>query len=242
MCRFIPQIDLESCEFLNFRLSVRSQPCPHCHRSEFVKAHGYLRASRKAVDKIASPIRALRFMCSARNGDSGCGKTFSIYWDHVIPHASLNSAQVGRIIETHKSHPDNLSLSELITTDHAGCSPSTVYRGRKRFTRHLAEIRSTLYLKKPPSKGRYFSSPEVVTLKHLRDVFPKTPYLVTAFQSTFQRVFSQVSTSRFPRCHRFIQPALNLFRAATRDENQWPLFQPMASQRPEQNGPKNHFW
>lgn len=241
MCRFIPQIDLESCEFLNFRFSVRSQPCPHCHRTNFVKAHGYVRTSLQADHQAASSIRAVRFMCSARNGDSGCGRTFSIHWDHIVPGCSLDSAQVSRIVETHKPTPDNMSLSDLAKTKQWSCSPSTAYRWRKRFSYHLAEIRSTLYLKKPPAKGPYAFSPEAVTLKHLHDVFPKTSCPVAAFQSTFQRVFSQVNTSRFPRCHRFIQPALNLFRAATRDENQWPLSQPMASQIPGQNSLPNHF-
>jgi len=113
MCRFIPQIDLESCEFLNFRFSVRSQPCPHCHWTNFVKAHGYVRASKEADHQPASSIRAVRFMCSARNGDSGCGRTLSIHWDHLVPRSSLESAQVSQIIETLIPHSDNMSLSEI---------------------------------------------------------------------------------------------------------------------------------
>jgi len=128
MCRFIPQIDLEICEFLNFRFSVRSQPCPHCYRTNFVKAHGYVRASKEAEHQPASSIRAVRFMCSARNGDSGCGMTFSIHWDHLVPRSSLESAPVSQIIETLIPHSENMSLSELAKTKQWGCSPSTAYR------------------------------------------------------------------------------------------------------------------
>jgi len=178
-----------------------------------------VQASRKADHQPASSIRAVRFMCSARYGDSGCGRTFSIHWDHVVPSSSLESTQVSQIIETLMTHSENLSLSQLAKTKQWACSPSTAYRWRKRFSKHLTEIRSTLYLKKLPIKGEYTSSTEDVTLKHLHDVLPKTSCLVAAFQSTFQRVFGQVNSTRFPRCHRVIQTALNLFRAATRDEN-----------------------
>ena len=34
------------------------------------------------------------------DGDSGCGRTFSIHWDHVVPRSSLESTQVSQIIET----------------------------------------------------------------------------------------------------------------------------------------------
>jgi len=241
MCRFIPQIDLESCEFLNFRLSIRSQLCPHCQRTNFVKAHGYVRASRKA-DHQASSIRAIRLICSARNGDSGCGRTFSIHWDHIVPRCSLDSTQVSQIIETLAPNSKKPLLSKLAGAKQWGFSTSTGYRWRKRFSRHLTEIRPALCLKEPPSREPHTSPPQAVTLKHLQDVFPNTSCLVAAFQSTFQRVLGQVSFTRFPRCHGFIQPVLNLFRAATRDENQWPLIAARALPTSGLKDPKNHFW
>ena len=167
---------------------------------------------------------------------------FFVHWDHIVPRSSLKSAQVSQIIDTFKTHSENTAFSKLAKTKQWSCSPSTPYRWRKRFSKHLIEIRSTLYLKKPPAKGQYTSSPEDVTLKHLQDVFPKASCLVAAFQSTFQRVFGQVNSTRFPRCHRVIQTALNLFRAATRDENQWPFFETRVSPIPGPNEPKNYFW
>ena len=241
MCRFIPQIDLESCEFLNFRLSIRSQPCPHCQQTNFVKAHGYVRTSNNS-DHHASSIRAIRFMCSPRTGDLGCGRTFTIHWDHIVPRCSLDSTQVSQIIETMATNSKNSAISKLTGEKQWGFSTSTGYRWRKRFSKHFTEIRSALCSKVPPSKELYSTSPEAVTLKHLQAVFPETSCLVAAFQSTFQKVFGQVSFTRFPRCHGFIQPVLNLFRAATRDENQWPLFEARELPTSGLKDPKNHFW
>ena len=99
MYKFIPKVDLRSCEFLNFRSAVLSQPCPHCHNTGALKAHGSIRSSHP--DRSSPDARrAVRFYCSNRHGRTGCGRTFSIHFDHIIPRCSLDTLRVTTLIES----------------------------------------------------------------------------------------------------------------------------------------------
>jgi len=136
-----------------------------------------------------------------------------------------------RIINPPPPYEQCVSCAQLATViqDEGGLSPST----------GIISCRAPLW--NPPQSARS-SKRSFPILTTCRSQKSKASCLVAAFQSTFQRVFGQVNSTRFPSCCRVIQTALNLFRAATRDENQWLIFETRVSPIPGPNDPKNHFW
>lgn len=173
MANYIPHFDLGSCEFLNLRLLLRSQPCIHCGSRESLKAHGFLRSTNHN-------IRGIRFFCSGRDSNQGCGKTFSIHFEDSLPNSSLTAHQADEII-TSKHQP----LDTKKTPTGKEITKSTRSRWLKKFDLSQYYIRSQLYCIDGPDKkatGSYHS----LTWQHLRKVFPNENCVMTAFQRVLQ--------------------------------------------------------
>ncbi len=209
MYRFIPDVALDSCEFLNFRLAVLSQPCPHCQCSGNLKAHGFVKTkAQRNLSSRNSDIRALRFCCSDRRSKNGCGRTFSIHFEHCIPGSTLQAQTVSSLIESFssESRPQDNNNS---------CSRSTRYRWRKRFRLYQWQLRSLSALLRPPEKDPQNSSAEEMTLKELKLALPNASCLTSAFQTAVQRDFCSLGTGKNPLCHQVVSAFKNLFRVAT---------------------------
>jgi hypothetical protein len=203
MANFIPQHDLGSCEFLNLRLLFRSQPCVHCGSLESLKAHGFLRTSKQI-------IRGVRFYCSGRDSNRGCGKTFSIHFEDYIPKASLSAQQLGEMIKNHHQPPD---ISE--TRPNTKIAKSTRYRWLKKFTICQSFIKARLHFISGPHKEAVGSSCSR-TWQHLRKAFPEVDCVITAFQRVLQANPFSHRTADFPIYHRALLDGLSRFLAATR--------------------------
>jgi len=210
MYKFIPKVDLRSCEFLNFRNAVLSQPCPHCHNTGALKAHGSIRSSHP--DRSSPDARrAVRFYCSNRHGRTGCGRTFSIHFDHIIPRCSLDTLRVTTLIESF------CTLGATGITD-AQCARRTVSRWVERFLLHLGQLRSLASLIVPPDFDSTSHTAHAATIDHLKSAFPETRCLATAYQSAFQASFCTVAAPRSPNCHWLVQTFKALFSVATRND------------------------
>jgi hypothetical protein len=57
--KFTSYLTSNSIDILNFRVSIRSLPCQHCHCAETVVSHGYLRGLADQGNNIVT--RGLRF-------------------------------------------------------------------------------------------------------------------------------------------------------------------------------------
>lgn len=203
MANFIPQFDPGSCEFLNLRLLLRSQPCIHCGSRDSLKAHGFLRTSNQM-------IRGIRFYCSRRDTNRGCGKTFSIYFENSIPNASLCTQQVNEIIISKHQPPD---AKKTLTC--CKIAKSTRSRWLKKFDASQSFIRPQLYLVTVPDK-KATGSICSLTWQHIRRAFPDSSCVMTAFQRVLQANPFNHRTTGLPIYHRALSDWLRSILVATR--------------------------
>ena len=204
MANFIPQFELGSCEFLNLRLLLRSQPCLHCGSRDSLKAHGFLRTSNHM-------IRGIRLYCSNRDSNRGCGKTFSIHFENSIPNASLSTQQVNEIIINKHQPPDAQK-----TLTRSKIAKSTRSRWLKKFNVSQSFIRPQLYLVSDPDKMATGSICSL-TCQHIRRAFPDSSCFMTTFQRVLQANPFDHRTTRLPIYHRALSDWLRRILAATRN-------------------------
>jgi len=169
-----------SLELLDLRVKIRGDGCRRCHCTNSVVAHGYLRGN--AATGQGSASRGLRFLCSDRYSNIGCGATFSIHWDSVIPYCSMRTVQLLGLlmaISAGTSTHGAWAASRLIV------SVRTAYRWVARWRYHTAHLRARLCLVTPPP-GKADDQPDLFTLRHLAAAFPTASCPIAAFQSGLQ--------------------------------------------------------
>lgn len=185
--KFTLKFPRSSLDLLNLRARIQAEGCRHCQQRSTVVSHGFLLGY--AADGSATPsitTRGLRFFCSNRYSNSGCGRTFSVHWDSIIPSCSLRCAQLLELIRT---------VANGATTHgawQASCLPislTSAYRWVKKWTLGTATIRSLLCLLRPPPAQQCGTKTEFLTLQHLTQAFPADPSdrcPIAAFQCHFQ--------------------------------------------------------
>ena len=112
--KFTTYLAPNSLDLLNLRSKIKNHDCPHCHCRAAVLSHGYLRGyALSGDDKVT---RGIAFFCSNRYSNIGCGRTFSIDWDTVIPYCSMRTSQLFELIsEVAKgTTPHRAGLSETL--------------------------------------------------------------------------------------------------------------------------------
>ncbi len=169
-----------SLELLDLRVKIRADGCPRCQCTNSVVAHGYLRGNSDMGDQSAT--RGQRLLCSDRYSNIGCGGTFSIHWDTVIPFCSLRTVQLLgllRAVSAGSSTHGAWAVSRL------SVSVQTAYRWVARWRHHTAHLRARLCLVAPPP-GKADDQPDVFTLRHLEAAFPTACCPLAAFQSGLQ--------------------------------------------------------
>ena len=147
-------------------MKIRGDGCLRCHCTNSVVAHGYLPGL--AATGHGSATRGLRFLCSDRYSNIGCGGTFSIHWDSVIPYCSMRTVQLLcllRAVSTSSSTYGAWAASRLIV------SVQTAYRWVARWRHQTAHLRARLCLVTPPP-GKADDQPDLFTLRHLVAAFP----------------------------------------------------------------------
>jgi len=178
MSHFIPNILPGSCEFLNLRVQLQAQPCLHCGNRDFLKAHGFLRG-------ISQVLRGVRFYCSNRGSNTGCGRTFSVHFEGHLPHVSHSVAQVAQVIASQCQPAGAKGIPALREVLEDICAKTTAYRWIKQFRDSQTHIRSSLYLISGPDKGGNGSILST-TWSHLQQVFAGEKCVFAAFQRVLQ--------------------------------------------------------
>jgi transposase-like protein len=186
----------DNCEFLNARNLILSKPCPHCHRSGFVRPHGYRQKTH------ASP-HASRFFCSNRYSHGGCGHTFSVFWEKSIPFASLDTKSLSKLIECVSEQPDR-TIHAIFqqSKDVLHISLSTAYRWIRRFKLHQSTIRCALFRLVQRRPEDCDLPNETITWRWLKESFADLACPVAAFQSQFQLAFAPCAQGRLPSFYR----------------------------------------
>ena len=90
--RFIEPLRTNTTEWVVFRENIKSQQCPHCGCSHTVRSHGSLYGVGVQKDNVVR--RGARFYCSNRYSNKGCGHTFSVHFNTVIPYHSVRSFHI----------------------------------------------------------------------------------------------------------------------------------------------------
>lgn len=179
--KFTRFLEHKSLDYLNFRLRIKAGGCPKCHSPCALMSHGYLRGY--AASGGATVSRGLRFWCSNRYANMGCGASFSVYWDSVIPYCSLRTSQLLDLIRTVAAGP---STHGAWYFSGLAISIGSVYRWTARWLALTFQLRTGLCeVVAPP--GRADAQPDPYTLHHLSLAFPAADCAIAAFQSTLQR-------------------------------------------------------
>jgi hypothetical protein len=165
-----------SLDYLNMRLKIKAAGCPHCRHPSSVLSHGFLQAA-SGDDK-----RGMRFFCSARGSNKGCGRTFSVLWNAVIPRCSLLPGQILTLVRAVAHRP---SIHGAWYFGRFSFSLSSAYRWIAKWLELTSHIRTALCAKIPPP-GKADSLPDPYTLHHLSAAFPKALCAIAAFQLDLQ--------------------------------------------------------
>jgi hypothetical protein len=165
-----------SLDFLNLRAQIKAGGCPHCRHPSAVVAHGYVKKAS------GSNSRGMRFFCSDRYSNEGCGRTFAVLWNTVIPRCSLLTSQILALVRVVAGGP---STHGAWYFSRLPISISSAYRWVAKWLKLAGHIRSGLCLTiQPPGKADAQADP--FTLNHLSAAYPEAPCAIAAFQLSLQ--------------------------------------------------------
>jgi len=156
--------------------NIKTEPCRLCSSTGQVKNHGKLQGI--GIDRPGTTTRGLRFFCSNRYSNKGCGRTFSVLFSTSIANHSLNSQHLLTLIN-----------QLLITPNtHAAWHQSgipfslrSVYRWVKKLSLNQSTIRHILHRYAPPPTATR-GNPLKTTLAYLLDSFAGENNPVACFQ------------------------------------------------------------
>lgn len=164
---------------------VKSKQCPHCGKIHTLKSHGSL----YGVDPVKpeKSRRALRFYCSNRYSNKGCGQTFSVYFKSIIPYHTVRSSHLSDFFRL---------LLQGCTVHMAWYSSLIPFSLRSasswliKLKLNLSSLRSKLHeLMKNISPTHL--SPEMETLNMLKEHFSQDDFIASA-QNNFQLPILQI--------------------------------------------------
>lgn len=178
--KFVRFLEPNSLERLNLCAKIKASGCRYCKCPSAVVVHGHLWGYAASGDEKTT--RGLRFLCSNRYSNPGCGRTFPVYWDTVIPHCSLRTFKLLDLVRTVAAGRSTHGAWLVAARD---ISISTVYRWVARWRSLAAHIRTRLCLLVPPP-GKSDGQPDLFTLHHLAAAFPKAFCAIAAFQNGLQ--------------------------------------------------------
>lgn len=143
-----------------------------------------LRGNDPAV--VAGQIaRGQRVFCSDRGQRGGCGKTFPLFLEGVLPRHTFNTTLLWALLlkllggATIKSAAETLSLP---------FSLEAVY-GIVRRCRHRLDVVRSLLGREHRVRASKQSDPFFQTLEHLQQIFPQESDAPAAYQRHFQQPF-----------------------------------------------------
>jgi len=132
------------------------------------------------------------FFCSTRDSNQGCGKTFSLLWNHLISRASVCPLEVIKLLT--EVVDSTRSLHHLWFQGRYQMSLTSAYRWRRKWQNSLAHLRSQLHRDHPPPRTEGHA--DALMIQHLSEAFGEdSTGWVPSFQQDYQRDFFLSSTS-----------------------------------------------
>lgn len=169
--------------FDEYRLTLKSVPCPHCRGVGNLIRHGFLRGY--AEDGAERVVRGWRIYCSKRNRRKGCGHTHSVLKADLLPRRSVRAARLWQFLA------GMLAALILKAAWEKTAAPFTLecgYRLWRAFVKRQSRIRTALcQLQAPPQSS--LKNPLLHGIQHLRAAFVHAACPVRDFQLHFQRPF-----------------------------------------------------
>jgi hypothetical protein len=157
---------------------ILAAPCPHCQKSGFLRAHGFLKGHLEGTTN-KQVVRARRFYCTKRYKKIGCGKTFSIYLSQFLPNRFVSACSI-------KAFFQNLLSKKSISKANPfkNSSKKLPYRLLQKVISSQSAIRNNLCQIRPPPDDFSGASPVIQTIAHLLITFPQDP--VESYHFKFQ--------------------------------------------------------
>jgi hypothetical protein len=139
-----------------------------------------LSRDRRRWDGHSIPRSA--FFCSNRHSNNGCGRTFFIHWDDVIPRCSLPAEHLAALVQlVHEGS----SVHHAWSASKLWISLTSAYRWLTRWRLFLSHVRTRLCLiQDPPGKTDFL--PDPFSVRHLLAVCPPNRCPVANFQQVTQ--------------------------------------------------------
>jgi hypothetical protein len=130
-----------------FRLRLKLAACAHCGRSEQLNAHGPLHGYSDLG--ALRQVRGHRFYCSNRGKRTGCGRTFSLLYSHLLYRRVATTVMLWKLTGSVIARMSLRATWRALSP--APWSLRTGYRLWKRLDRAQVHLRTTLLrLGQPP--------------------------------------------------------------------------------------------
>jgi hypothetical protein len=163
-------------------LCLKAMLCPFCERPDSLNRHSLLYGN-DPKNTQGQLIRGQRVICSPRGRRGGCGRTFSIFLDSVLPRHSVSTPVLWALLSLLLT---GLSLKAAFESMGSLFCLETFYRLRQRLRHRLDVIRPLLCrAQKPPPCAQ--ADPLLQTAAHGREVFAGVLCPFQEFQLRFQQ-------------------------------------------------------
>ena len=156
---------------------ITRQPCQKCKKMSYINRHGFLYGQSSQI------TRGLRFFCSNRYNNRGCGFTFSVLFSSFIPHHSVTTKLLSSLLIGSKTS----SIYECYNQSGSVFSITSFYAWMKKLKLNRGRIRPLI----PPDMNRFDSTIPLNrdTIELLEKRLTHGDNIVGSFQTTFQQPF-----------------------------------------------------
>lgn len=178
--RFTSQLIFPSSEWILISETIKATPCRHCSKSNHIKSHGALRGIH--LSEPEQELRGIRFYCSNRYSNKGCGRTFSVLFSSMLPALTVRAKQLKAFF---KRLLTESSIHAAWYSSKIPFSLRSAYRWVEKLKLNQATIRSAIY-SSLPSESDHSSPPHRETISYLNTTWPQPDDFVEAFQQQTQ--------------------------------------------------------
>lgn len=178
--RFVRDLDA----LAKYLLLLKQLCCPQCGAMETLNRHSKLFGNDPGKPDGQS-LRGQRVWCSNRGARGGCGNSFSIVLDEVLPRHCLTATWVWQWLLKLLA---GASLKAAVEALRPPFALETFYRLRRQLRQRQDALRAALCRKlDPPASAQ--SDPLLQTAEHLQTVFARSECPLAGFQAQFQLPF-----------------------------------------------------
>ena len=155
--------------------------CPFCRRADTLRRHSLLYGNDPACAN-GRIVRGQRVFCSPRGRVGGCGRTFPVFLEEVLPRHSVTAALLWSLLALLLAGG---SIKAAVEKLRAPFALETFYRLLGRLRGQLDALRTLLCRRMPPPRSAQ-CLPLLQSVEHLQALFADSPCPVAALQHSFQ--------------------------------------------------------